>query len=663
MSMPFQGSSSHDRLFGTLLFIFCIALYAATSPRTVAPEDDGLFILAGYFLGIAHPPGYPLFSLLGNLFSALPFSSIPYRLHLLSGLSGAATVLSLWACLRALDVSRYASAIAALSLSMSATVWGQAIIAEVYTLNAALSMLSLFLAIRWHKAVARNSKASPSFRLAALVFGLGLSNHWPLLMLASLGLACIYLSNWRPFLRSLASALPWFLLGLTPYIWMVIRSNAEPGISFYGPIRDINDFWFVISRQGYASVDQVETAGLTDKLNYSGFLLKQYVHQFSPVGAVIAGIGFVSQWKVLDRALATALTVMFLCSGFLLAGLLGFDYDAYWSTVFSVYPLVSYAVLAIWLGLGLSTLIGFSDHLGKQGRNMIRALGILPVLLTMSGSFSINQRADYRFAEDYARAVLAALPERATLFVHGDLSFGPIAYEHLIMRMRPDIRLLSPFGLVLGDRVLDSRRTTEEERQDILRRFITDAEQPVCSVGDGMPNDRAHTDFWLFRCWNRGKENSFRLLPSLYPFYENLDHYDLTGDTWSETLREMLKQRLASILVFAHFSQSEGGNAQPFALPPELTNSFHAHLGATKLLLETIGLKSEAHKISARGLTDRMMLLLDQANSKQELAWAHYLKGKTAEFDGNGNDARSALRKAMEVWPSAENPATMQLQQ
>ena len=41
------------------------ALYALTAPRTVALEDDGLFVLSSYFLGIEHPPGFPLFTLIG----------------------------------------------------------------------------------------------------------------------------------------------------------------------------------------------------------------------------------------------------------------------------------------------------------------------------------------------------------------------------------------------------------------------------------------------------------------------------------------------------------------------------------------------------------------------------------------------------------------------
>src|SRR5437867_12279802 len=73
------------------------SLYALTAPRTVALEDDGLFILSSYFLGDEHPHGYPLPTLIGHLFTHLPFGSVAYPFHLaralLRAFSGAAALL------------------------------------------------------------------------------------------------------------------------------------------------------------------------------------------------------------------------------------------------------------------------------------------------------------------------------------------------------------------------------------------------------------------------------------------------------------------------------------------------------------------------------------------------------------------------------------------
>jgi hypothetical protein len=81
------------------LLIVCAAVfsvYAYTIPRTIALEDDGGFIMSAYYAGIAHPPGYPLHTLLAKPFTLLPFGSVALRVHLLSAVLGAATCGVLW---------------------------------------------------------------------------------------------------------------------------------------------------------------------------------------------------------------------------------------------------------------------------------------------------------------------------------------------------------------------------------------------------------------------------------------------------------------------------------------------------------------------------------------------------------------------------------------
>src|SRR3989441_3325746 len=145
-------------------------LYAATSPRTVALEDDGLFILSSYFLGIEHPPGYPLFTLIGHLFTYLPFGSVAYRVHLASALFGALTGAAAWLCARALINGRLPAYLAALALGVSPVFWSQAIIAEVYTLNTFFFLALVFMGLQ------ASSGASRLLPWMALVFRLILSN-------------------------------------------------------------------------------------------------------------------------------------------------------------------------------------------------------------------------------------------------------------------------------------------------------------------------------------------------------------------------------------------------------------------------------------------------------------------------------------------------------
>src|SRR5205807_9860270 len=115
---PFRPKRA-DWLQAGAVALALFALYAATAPRTVALEDDGLFILSSYFLGIEHPPGYPLHTLLGKLFTYLPVGSVAYRVHLLSGVLGGLSCAGLWLCAGVLVPGRLPAYVAALGLGVS----------------------------------------------------------------------------------------------------------------------------------------------------------------------------------------------------------------------------------------------------------------------------------------------------------------------------------------------------------------------------------------------------------------------------------------------------------------------------------------------------------------------------------------------------------------
>ena len=115
-----------------------LALYVATLPRTVVLEDDGLFLMAGVHLGVAHPPGYPIYTLIVHLFTRLPFGEPAFLGHLSSAVLGALACGAVYACARLLGASLPAALTAAWLFGVSEQFWSQAIITEVYTLNALL---------------------------------------------------------------------------------------------------------------------------------------------------------------------------------------------------------------------------------------------------------------------------------------------------------------------------------------------------------------------------------------------------------------------------------------------------------------------------------------------------------------------------------------------
>jgi tetratricopeptide (TPR) repeat protein len=174
------------------VFIASLIVYARTLAPTVTLIDSGELIVAASSLGVAHPPGFPLYVLLAHLATRVPVGSVAVRVNFASALFAAlaASVLSLVVVEvlmtvrvpRAIDRARkranrkktkkagapplqtpngpprqstfvlvVSCLMSGLLLAFSRTLWAYATIAEVYTLTALLILTVFLLMFRWRR--------------------------------------------------------------------------------------------------------------------------------------------------------------------------------------------------------------------------------------------------------------------------------------------------------------------------------------------------------------------------------------------------------------------------------------------------------------------------------------------------------------------------------
>ena len=127
------------RLGDGLLLAASLFLYVRTLAPTILPADSGEFQLVSYVLGIAHPPGYPLYTMLGKLCTLIPLRDVAYRVNLLSAITSALTLLVLARIVRRLTGSGIAGVVAAAVLGVAPTFWAQATTANFFRLFGAAS--------------------------------------------------------------------------------------------------------------------------------------------------------------------------------------------------------------------------------------------------------------------------------------------------------------------------------------------------------------------------------------------------------------------------------------------------------------------------------------------------------------------------------------------
>ncbi len=169
--MPDKTYQSNDRFDKTnavlagLVFLGSFVVYALTVQRSLSFWDCGEFIACSYILGIPHPPGTPLFVLLGRLFSLIPFAEdVSYRINYMSVISSSFTAMFSYLLTVKLvgyffnsgektGLNRYIAYIGGLAggffVAFGRTNWSNSVEAEVYGVALALSVMIIWLTLRY----------------------------------------------------------------------------------------------------------------------------------------------------------------------------------------------------------------------------------------------------------------------------------------------------------------------------------------------------------------------------------------------------------------------------------------------------------------------------------------------------------------------------------
>ncbi len=219
-----------------------LVLYLITLAPTTAMWDAGEYIAAAYSMGVAHPPGNPLFILLGRTFAVMPIApTAAQRINVLAALCSALSA-GLWFLVAERVVSSWlrerwqrivVASIAALTGAAAFTVWNHSVVNEkVYTITLLGLAVVSWIAMRWTDEPDERRQGR-LLVLAAYLLVLGYTNHMggllaaPALGALVLALRPSTLLRW-PLLLGCAGAMA---VGVTPYATQVIRASHMPAIN------------------------------------------------------------------------------------------------------------------------------------------------------------------------------------------------------------------------------------------------------------------------------------------------------------------------------------------------------------------------------------------------------------------------------------------------
>jgi len=223
-------------------------VYLATLAPGVTLWDSGEFLAAIHSLGIPHPPGTPLYVLIGNVWASAwaPLIGLAYSINLLSALSTAlacALMAGLFVRWTGDRLAAYAAAVCAGAMS---SVWLSATETEVYSAALLIGCLLLWMGER-----SSESAQSRWLLLAAYVAGLGFALHLTALLTVP---AALYLAASRQgprvLLRNAPAMVVLFMLGASVVLFMLVRAPHDPWVNQGNP-SDLSSLTDVLLRKQY----------------------------------------------------------------------------------------------------------------------------------------------------------------------------------------------------------------------------------------------------------------------------------------------------------------------------------------------------------------------------------------------------------------------------
>lgn len=440
---------SRASLFGVSI-LFSFIIYLLTLAPTItwrnASFDSGDFATAVAVGGVPHPPGYPTYLILGDIFKHLPFGDIAYRLNLLSATCAALSVgllgLIIYETLKRVgehsiqgkdghfqnqNVTWLCALSASLTFAFSSTFWPQTVVTEVHALNVFFVAVLFYLAL-----TAKQANVHWLVPLLFFLMGLSLGNHLSVILMFPLTLWLLLGVKW-PW-RLVAKAFLAFGLGLSVYLIIPIRAATAPPVN-WGMASTWPNFWWLVSASPYRKF-VFSLPGELIPLRAAAEL-KLLAEGFIWWGIPVGLLGL-QRLVRLNRSLAFASLLTFLFFSIYSIG--------YNTTDSHTYLLPALLIFAVWIGWGLYDLSEALQNLAvlKPGyARLVSWVLILLPALSLFLNFSDQNLRNNDEAYIYARKSLQVVADNAIIITNDDPGTFALWYGSYGLAWRPDVATIN----------------------------------------------------------------------------------------------------------------------------------------------------------------------------------------------------------------------------
>ncbi len=438
-----------------LILICNLIIYLSTLSPTVGFIDSGELAVVCAKLGIGHPTGYPIYTILGRVFTLLPLKDVIFRVNLMSLFFVMFSNLALFfVILMIIEPSSkkekgkffqnsypgvWAAFLATLTFSFTPTLWSQATSNEVYSLNVLFYNLIIVLLLLWRSNLGKSQgDGDPSgeriFFLLVFLYALSFGNHMSTILLFPALVFFTVATQGRSVFDSkkLILSLLLFVLGLSIYLYLPLRSSRNPLLDWGNP-ETCSTFKRHITGWQYQVWMFSES---TEKLfaNFGNFV-KLFFHQFPSYLLPLSLLGIYELFSK-DRKTLLFLLILFFANIFY-----GINYDI---PDIDPYFLSSFLVNSILIGVGLYFLFQIIQKLKVKkliSYGIIFCFIFLPFVI-LKKNYGEADKSKNCLAYDFASNLMRSVKKDAIILTDVWDHYSPWLYLRYVELKRPDVTYL-----------------------------------------------------------------------------------------------------------------------------------------------------------------------------------------------------------------------------
>ena len=498
-----------------LIFLFSVifTVYAVGVSPSVFGGDSGDVILAAWFGGVAHPPGYPINSITGWIFTHLPYAaSVAYKANLMAAFLQSLTVIVVFLICKRLTGNLLASVTSSLIIAFNPLFWLYAHILEVFQWNVFLVAVSVYFLFDWGES---KRKVKTKLLLSIFFLGLAVFHHQTSVFLGPAYL--YYISRYEKNLfskpKEIFKLAGVFFLGILPYIFVPFAAAAKTPIN-WDHASNMHNFIRLITRADYGTFTSTTFligTGLQNRFLQSGFYFVFAKADFGYVGIflILLGLGLLFLKK--KHVFFFVILAVFFTGPFFLFYAIFPPTNDFFLGLIERFLLVSYIFFAIPIAISISFIFErINEFIFKNWKRSLASKKMLVMFFCIAfliyplylfrQNFYKTDLSNFMSGDYLAEDLLSSVEPNSIVFVSGDTVVFNTQYVHYTKSTKDNV------AVILGSLLFQ-----EGYRKQVL------AESPFLKAPEnysdkGLSNDSSS---YMFSIIDENKDN-FNIYSSEY---------------------------------------------------------------------------------------------------------------------------------------------------